>query len=278
MDAPAAVVARCVVDICTTDWSQIQSASSYSAVSGVAGGFVFAGIIVLLTERKNAGRHRYITLSLFCSSFLMLAINAYMFAVIAGEQVCLRAEAEGVVAGGMLGTATAAVFCGIAWLLHTYSTDDDETATRLCNFLTRCVVVLVGLMLSVAGYSYYIDVYRRQAIWLAAYAVVVVAVVLALLRWPLRLGDGALNLWLKVLARSLIIYTVLCGVVFGVIESQEGVGSQTPPWMVWVAMLMNFLPPLMAMVLVLIMLPEPGARDRGEDSAAPVLGGAHATP
>ncbi|QGN45814.1 hypothetical protein GKC29_02385 [Micromonospora sp. WMMC415] len=67
------------------DWSPIESAASHSQLAGVIASLLFAGMIVLLTDRGKTIKHTY-ALMLLTSSFFILALDSFLFSVIAGER------------------------------------------------------------------------------------------------------------------------------------------------------------------------------------------------
>src|SRR5258708_9884446 len=135
-------------DFCSTqhDWSPISAASSQSAIAAVLAGFVFLGIIAVVTvkapKRDDAGR----ALRLLLTAFLGLAVTAYLFADLAGEQTCPRAETNEALTGGMLGTFAIVMMVSLTWLLLAYDQDDAEVFKYFRSLIcvaSVCVVLLL---------------------------------------------------------------------------------------------------------------------------------------
>ncbi|MFD0746451.1 hypothetical protein ACFQ1L_34880 [Phytohabitans flavus] len=124
-------------DCDTLDWSPIASAPVHSAFAGVLAGLVFAGIVLLLSSRSDQVR-RTNALVIFGSSFLVLAFDAFLFGVIAGERVCARAWTETMHAAGLLGLGALGIFAGICWLIDT----SDTTAGRMTRFYVTTTYVI----------------------------------------------------------------------------------------------------------------------------------------
>src|ERR1700761_8612030 len=70
------------------DRSPIAAASSQSSISAILAGFVFAGIIVVLSVRAPLKREAAQALKLLFTAFFGVAVTAYLLADNAGEQTC----------------------------------------------------------------------------------------------------------------------------------------------------------------------------------------------
>lgn len=97
------------------DWSFLGSASSHSQFAGVLAGFVLAIMAVLLTQGGNEDK-RALALTLFSAAFFVLGVDSVLFGIVAGDQICLRAQIEGLVASGLLTLGAALTLAGLAWL------------------------------------------------------------------------------------------------------------------------------------------------------------------
>ncbi|GII25375.1 hypothetical protein [Planosporangium mesophilum] len=137
------------------EWNPISSAQSHSALAGVLAGLVFAGIVVLFSDR-NPNRSRTRALVFFSGALLALALDSFIFGVIAGEQVCAKAWTETMPAAGLLGLGALGIFGGISWLFNAYD-DDHGRVTRLANLLTYTTALIVAYHLKVTAASYLID-------------------------------------------------------------------------------------------------------------------------
>jgi hypothetical protein len=187
--SPSSRQADCVGGCEELDWNPIASASSYSALTAVLAGFVFTGIIVIVTERAPAaGRVR--TLTLFLSALVVLGFGSYLDALIAGEIACLRAWSVGVVASGLLGLGAVNIFVGLAWLLDTYVSDDETGQQITITTAGTCfgVALAVGALLTVTFAGFWGDSYGSIPGWLhitlASYGLMIAAGMTALfVRW-----------------------------------------------------------------------------------------------
>jgi hypothetical protein len=181
------------------DWDPIGSAGFLSQLAGVAGGFVLAGIVVILTAPAVKGK-RLRTLLLFCGAFFALAFDSYLYAIVAGETVCERAWSANMLASGVLGLGAVAIFCGIAWLLDTYVSDQDtgERVKGLSVMMSVGTAFVVVPLLAITANAYIQYVYRNHVpVWLQQailpYVVVMVLGILALgvIWWARRPLDPA---------------------------------------------------------------------------------------
>lgn len=104
------------------DWSPIASAGALSAFCGIFAGFVFAGIVVVIGEKNPAGGdgHASRGLRLLLPCFFGLAVASYLYSLISGELVCLRALTEQLFAGAILAADAIVVIVALAWLLPAF--------------------------------------------------------------------------------------------------------------------------------------------------------------
>ncbi|MEU7868130.1 hypothetical protein [Dactylosporangium sp. NPDC049140] len=170
------------------EWSPIVSAPVHSAFAGVLAGLVFAGIVVLLSGAGDQVR-RTNALVTFGSSFLVLAFDAFLFGVIAGERVCGRAWTETLYASGLLGLGALGIFAGICWLIDA----GDTTSGRMTRFYvvtTYVIALIVSYHVGATAIEYLDDLRRTSSVpgWLVAVAAVyrwvMLVAVLLVGAWP----------------------------------------------------------------------------------------------
>jgi hypothetical protein len=142
---------------CASFWSPIAAAGPESALSGVLAGFVFAGIVVILStkpspdSRQDGGKTpRSYALQLLTTAFIIFALDSYFTSISAGELACNRAYAESILSGGVLGTGAIMLVVGLSWLLVTYSDNSDEIRLLLTAIIVGIWVVVI-LMLALSG-------------------------------------------------------------------------------------------------------------------------------
>jgi hypothetical protein len=143
-----------VPDLChNLDWNPIAAAASQSAIAAVLAGFVFAGIIVVLSVRAHSvQRESALALKLLLTAFFGLAVTAYFLADLAGEQTCARAETTEALAGGSLGTFSVITIAALTWLVVAYKRHE-----QVLGFLHALVYVassFVTLLLCTSATSY----------------------------------------------------------------------------------------------------------------------------
>jgi hypothetical protein len=161
----------------------------------VLAGLVFAGIGVLLSATGDHVR-RTNALVTFGSSFLVLAFDAFLFGVIAGERVCGRAWTETLYASGLLGLGALGIFAGICWLIDA----GDTTSGRMTRFyvVTTCVIALiVSYHVGATAIEYLDDLRRHSNVpgwlvgvahvyqWVSLVGIGVVLIIRRSVRWPL---------------------------------------------------------------------------------------------
>ncbi|UUU38567.1 hypothetical protein [Streptomyces sp. NBC_00162] len=134
-------------------------------------GFVFAGIVMVLTEGKISTL-RVATLRLFIAGFIVLGLDSYSFSILTGdiaEGACGRVWTESLIASGMLVVGTVAVISGISWLLAAYIENQGNAtpeqsvlghieAMRIVERLLRRsvygITVMTVILLSTVAHDY----------------------------------------------------------------------------------------------------------------------------
>lgn len=180
------------------DWSPIGAASSQSAIAALFAGFVFTGIIVILTVQSHSHRREAAqALKLLLTAFFGLAVNAYLLADMAGEHTCLRAQTTEVLAGGSLGAFAVMMVIFLTWLVAAYNRKDSEVL-KLLHGLVYISCVFVALLLCSSSVIY-IDAEIPKSANSAAHASAICIVVASLIgigvfrvvRPPRRLSPAA---------------------------------------------------------------------------------------
>jgi hypothetical protein len=150
-----------------TSWDTVAAATALAQLAGVIGGFVFAGIVVLLSQPRpdtdraaqQAGSDRLRALIPFIATFIAMGLNAYVFGLISGEatHACRRTWTATVIGSGMLAIGTVATICGLILLVRAYlarhnlsGSDKPQLANleRVLRVTLRLTVfVAIGLLL-----------------------------------------------------------------------------------------------------------------------------------
>lgn len=159
-----------------TDWNAIAPAPALSQLAGVLAGFVFTGIIVLLSQYRLSPSSIK-TLSIFVATFIVLGLDSYDFALLTGESNisagCSRYWTQSLLASGLLGLGAVLLVSGVVWLVSAYyysersgrfdEADDDNSTSpgpdiRRLESLAKSVlygvtaVVTVGIVSTVTDY------------------------------------------------------------------------------------------------------------------------------
>jgi len=167
-------------------WSILDAGPAYSTLAGVLGGFLFLGIITLMTEGRNpdnnSGRRgaqarnqrngtsnppssraiiRARTLMLFLPALLSLLVSSFLFAEVTGEQVCNRGYIEGVLAASLLAIGALGIFSGIAWMLEVYH-ESNEDLRRTSVTFTYISYFIVIASLTVSGVDIISDAFNNN--------------------------------------------------------------------------------------------------------------------
>ena len=135
-------------------WDATTAASGQSVLSGVLAGFVFGGIVVVLSTREGRrGRETARALKLLFSAFFGLVVTAYLFADQAADTNCVRAFAEENLAGALLGTFALVLIVSLTWLVVAYRLH-AEGALGFFRSLIYFASAFVVLLLCTSSYSY----------------------------------------------------------------------------------------------------------------------------
>jgi hypothetical protein len=178
-------------------WNFLAAAPAYSAFAGILGGFLFLGIVTLMTERDHSHgakeRHddrriasRERTLMLFLPALLSLLVASFLFGEVSGEQVCARGYVEGMIAASLLGIGGIGVFSGIVWMLDVYaaSTRDLRLTAKVFTFISFFIVIA---LLADSGEDVIENAFSNNAPWYAIWPIIVYGPVLLILVAAVRL-------------------------------------------------------------------------------------------
>jgi len=135
------------------DWNPVAASSAESAVAAVLAGFVFSGIVVILSTTTRRRFEAAQALKLLLVAFLGLAVTSYLLANDAGEQTCPRADSLVVVVGGPLGTFSVLMLVSLTWLVAAYG-GELEDVLKLLRGLIYVASAFVVLLLCVSSQSY----------------------------------------------------------------------------------------------------------------------------
>src|SRR5262249_60734682 len=108
-------------------------------------GFVFSGIVVILSTREKRQFEAAQALKLLLATFLGFAVTSYLLANDAGEQTCARADSLLVVAGAPLGTFSILMLAALTWLVAAYR-DELEDVLKLLRVLIYVASAFVVLL------------------------------------------------------------------------------------------------------------------------------------
>lgn len=136
------------------DWSPALAASSQSALAGVLAGFVFSGLVVVLSVRiANREEEAASALKLLFCAFFGLGVAAYLLADVAGDSNCLRSSTEETIAGGMLGTFAVIMIVSLTWLVVAYGLH-TRGVLRFLRLLIHVATAFVALLLCASSLTF----------------------------------------------------------------------------------------------------------------------------
>lgn len=171
------------------DWNPITASGPQSAVAAVLAGFVFAGIVVVLSARPKHPSQASQALKLLFTAFLGLAVASYLLADVTGEQTFSRADTIVAVTGGLFATFAIVMLVSLTWLVVAYERDLDHVLEFL-HGLIYVAAAFVVLLLCISSQSYLSDEIKpRGPPSVISYSIYGVGVLvglttLAALAWP----------------------------------------------------------------------------------------------
>jgi len=261
-----------------TAWNAVEAAPTFSALAGLIGGFVFAGLVVLLVERQQQSTAARIpALIQFFAAFVALGLNSYLFGLISGEgaQACRRIWAATAISSGMLAVGTVAAVGGVVLLIHAHlvgqrrATGPDAGEPGLATNLDLLTRLLQGAYPLVAWMATLLLLARAgEALWvwlgkdlmsvvpvLIAGALVTLFAVIARFFWkPLasqpREHTESYVRQLYLAATLTVLYSVVGTVVLGALLSVvNGNWDSADSWMAWLFVVPGLVVPAAAIVL-----------------------------
>jgi hypothetical protein len=166
------------------DWNPIAGGGPTSAFAAVLAGFVFIGMVYVLTEGFN--RHHGHTLMLFMAAFVCLAAASYTEALASGEVACLRAWSEGMFSSGLLAVGSTAMLAALAWLLPAQY-GRDPIVRRFTIIAALSIALIASELLAAAAQGFLLDVPGRSH-WRGAVGwSTLMIIALVVIAWLLRL-------------------------------------------------------------------------------------------
>jgi hypothetical protein len=112
----------------------------------------------LAEVNRRRESNRSTALTLLYSTLITLALDGFLFALISGQESCIKANTEAMVANGVLAVGATSFFCAMAWLLNIYENQDDGLA-RLSRgvgyFFPMAAVFLLGITATALVSDYY---------------------------------------------------------------------------------------------------------------------------
>ncbi|MCA2221593.1 hypothetical protein [Nonomuraea aurantiaca] len=175
-------------------WNPIELAPELSQLAGVLAGFVFTGLVVMLSQSWPK-RRRIPAMGLFVATFAALALDSYLFAVVAGEtptvgSACYRVWSETLLASGLLAVGSVALTGGIVWLIAAHLEQDEGRDSwdsaidlgRLARSVLHGMTALACVLLSTTTLDYlHVSFATRPPTWLIAsvhtYLVAILAII-----------------------------------------------------------------------------------------------------
>jgi hypothetical protein len=266
-------------------WNMLDAAPAYSTFAGVLGGFLFLGIITLLSVRRDqdsssgeADREtdkpeggkgtqggiqrvdRSRTLMLFLPALLCLLVSSFGFGEASGDQVCVRGYVGGMFASSLLAVGALAVFCGIAWMIDAYGVDDEQLRRAAAIFIYVSYAVIIASLLAGAvdlidnAFDNKLPGYVQVLLVLYVLLLLISAVVTRK-KWFIRHGDGAVAQLAAVYFPTA--YLVIIVIIEAVLNTYGPVEWRSfNDWKVYLTLSVSMFFPALTMIAYTRALPE----------------------
>ncbi|MGC5019394.1 hypothetical protein [Micromonospora sp. DT47] len=244
------------------DWNPVAAAEAQSAFMAVLAGFVFVGLVYLLTEGRR--RHAGETFMLFLASFVCLAAGSYIATIVSGEVTCRRAWSESSISSGMVAVGVVAMLSALAWLLpEQYGEKKVVRRFTFACVLLLAIVVVELLTTSARGYLLDVPGWQRSRVWVAWYfPVVVVVLVGAFAARHIRGGTDASQVASRqqrragVAAASVVVFALLNLAVIGPVGDRPAdLWARPAAWVVAVSVFVPLGGAVVALGLLMWALP-----------------------
>ena len=204
----------------------IAAAPSHSQFASVIGGFIFAGIVLLIEggrSNNNPESRRVPALMLFLPALLSLLVSSFLFSEVAGEQTCIRAYTGGVLAAGLLGVGAVGVFSGISWLLDIYG-EQHQDLVATSKVVTYTAYIVVIALLTVSGVDVLDNAFDDRIppyalVLIITYAAIVLAALFLIHKFFMPKDPDAHWRSLRHAVYLPIVAIVVTAVVYGVLAS-----------------------------------------------------------
>jgi hypothetical protein len=265
------MIKQFVPDICTGyPWNPIAAAGQWGPLAAVLAGFVFAGMVVVLTNKPDEGHAAEAShaLRLLLVAFFGLVVTSYLLATLTGEQVCRRAETEGALVAGTLATSAIVMIVALTWLIVAYGRD-DLGILRFLRGLVYFGILFVMLLLTVSSSGYVATMLpqtNHRALSLTMYVsdvfILLAGSILFYCRRGLVLGEQDRRPRVTWLAIGALAYLAITSAVDGgVIALSWHAWYPIHHWLVYMAAWLAWTLPLAVLVLAVRAMasPEPSA-------------------
>jgi len=257
-------------DSCTADWSPIESAHATSEFCTFLAGFVFTGMILVITERRNHEADDAVAaLKLLLCAFLPLGLCAYLVSDTSGEHVCSRALSESVLDGAMLGIGAATMLVAIVWLLSAYRRHEVvKLARRVCY----AAFGFVDLLICTSAMSYVLNTshsHRAHTVvwWLTPGVFLAIGATLMIARHVPELPPKPYKESISRAVVAILVQTAVLGTGVSFMLSTPASWRQ-PEWFTWFFYGLTLVFPAASLILLVRAIPHTdGVKDAEEEQA-----------
>ncbi|WUH97678.1 hypothetical protein OHR68_29725 [Spirillospora sp. NBC_00431] len=135
------------------DWNPVATASSWVPFTGGIAGFLFTGLVFLLSTDPKGRQEATNAFTLLITAFFGFLTMAYLTAGLSGEQNCTRAYTGFAITGGVLATSVICMCITLTWLLPAYERYNQEILPFL-RHVVYFIFTLAAIMLAVSSFGF----------------------------------------------------------------------------------------------------------------------------
>ncbi|QXJ19845.1 hypothetical protein AGRA3207_000447 [Actinomadura graeca] len=214
------------VDLCEdSSWNPIIAAGNWVPVTGGIAGFIFAGLMFLLSTRPARQREAARGFTMLLTAFFGFISLTFVTVAISGERVCARAHTSHAIIGGILALSLVSMCAGLSWIIVAFTRFGQEALSFACHLIHAAQVLsAVMLVVSSTGYVRLITedfgfggVELAMVSVTAVFVLAGVALGVAVRRRPL--SEKAQGRFVSVLAGGTLAYLAVASVSVGVFLS-----------------------------------------------------------
>lgn len=248
-------------------FSVVGAAPAYSALTGVAAGVLFTGVVLLVGTRPRSdshgdpgqiesGTYRALAIETMVPGFFIFLIATFFFGEMGGEGNCRRAQLEALTAGQLLAVGGVALFHAIAWMLRSFEPQDGRIHEIAAIALAAMSLIAVA-QIYVTANDIQVSYGSNGTVSMAFYAYLVGALlVIVLIAWNwLREHHPDLGSWWTASTIFAVIILAVAEFDLGANTDPASFAQKDPPVVTTVSAITVLVTVIIAIAILLLSAP-----------------------